>query len=186
MIKRSVLTGFAILLISMILVNCKKDNANPTIKFIPDAGFTGRDTMMKVNYSLTITIEVRWNGVDALSQLELKQNGLSIQTYSVGGDSATFKFNIQKGSDATEIWTFIVKDVEGNQSEISLTLTRDPNSEFGEITYYSPVVLGAQNNTVKSGFITFQTLPATLFTLEGAFINQSKIDLMFYSDGVTQ
>lgn len=185
MTKTRILTGLIVILASLSILSCKKDNGDPIIKFIAGPGFTGRDTVIKVNYTLTVTIEVNWNGVDALELLDVKQNDVSIQTFPLEGDKATFNLNILKGTDETEKWTFVVIDVAENQSEISLILTKDPNSEFGAITYYSPVILGAQNNTAKPGFITFQTVPASTFTLEGAFMNQSKIDLLYYSDQVT-
>lgn len=185
MTNRKLLTGFAILLISLFIISCKKDNENPTIKFVPGPGFTGKDTIIKVNYPLIVSLEVNWNGTDVLKTLDIKQNDVSIQTFAVGGDTATFDLNLIKGTDEKEKWTFVIIDIKGNQSGINLTLTKDPNSEFSAIQYYSSVLLGAQNNTGKGGFISFQTQPATTYTLEGAFINQAKIDLLFYSDLLT-
>ncbi|MFA5814320.1 MAG: hypothetical protein WC865_01690 [Bacteroidales bacterium] len=186
MTNRKFLTGLAILLTSLLIISCKKDNGDPTIKFVPGPGFTGKDTIIKVNYTLTVTLEVNWNGTDVLDLLDVKQNDVTIQTFAMGGENATFNLNLLKGTDETEKWTFVIIDKKGNQSGISLTLTKDPNSEYGAILYYSPVVLGAQNNTGKGGFISFQTQPASTYTLEGAYINQAKIDLLYYSDLLTQ
>jgi len=185
MTKRIFLSGLSAILISLAIISCTKDSGTPTIKFVPGPGFTGKDTIIKVNYTLPVALEVSWNGTDLLKQLDVKQNDVLIQTFSVGGDTAGFNLNIIKGSDATEKWTFTINDVQGNQSSVNLTLTKDPNSEFGSISYYSSVVLGAQDNIVKPAFISFQTEPATLYNLDQAFINQAKIDLLFYSDMVT-
>lgn len=185
MTNRKFLTGLAIVLTSLFIMSCKKDNENPTIKFIPGPGFTGKDTMMMVSDTLPVTIEVNWNGTDVLDLLDVRQNDISLQTVAVGVDKATYNIDLIKGSDETEKWTFIIIDKNDNQSQVDLTLTKDPNSEFSAIQYYSSVLLGAQNNTGKGGFISFQTQPATTYTLEVAFINQAKIDLLFYSDLLT-
>lgn len=185
MTNRKFLTGLAIILISLLIITCKKDNGNPTIKFVPGPGFTGKDTIIKVNDTLPVKLEVNWNGTDVLKTLDIKQNDVSIQTFAVGGEKAPLNLNLIKGTDEKEKWTFVIIDTKGNQSGINLTLTKDPNSEFGAIQYYSSIPLGAQNNTGKGGFVGFQTQPATIYTLEGAFINQAKIDILFYSDTLT-
>ena len=186
MTNRRLLSALAIVLTTLLIISCKKDSNNPTIKFVPGPGFTGKDTLMKVNYKLTVTLEVNWNGTDALDLLDVKQNDVSLQTFILEGEKATYNLNIIKGTDETEKWTFVVIDTQGNQSEVSLTITKDPNSEYGAVIYYSSVGLGAQNNTAKGGFVTFQSQPATIYTLEGAFTNQQKIDLLYYSDLLTQ
>jgi hypothetical protein len=183
--KISNLKWILVVLVSLMIFSCGKDSQNPTIEFVPNQGFSGRDTMIKVNYSLTVTLEVNWNGVDVLSELEVQRNDASIYTYPLSGESAVVSFNITKGSDDTEQWTFIISDINGNQSDIKITLTKDPSSEFGAIDYYNSIVMGAQNNTSRDGFISFQTFPATTYTLEGGFANPAKIDLLYYSDLLT-
>jgi len=183
--NRRILTGLAAILVSIFIFSCSKDNGNPTIKFVPGPGFTGKDTVMKVNYTLTVALLVNWNGVDALNKLEAKLNDALVESFDLTGESANYNLSITKGTAATEKWTFVVVDAKDNQSEISLTLTKDPNSEYGAILYFSPVGLGAQNNTTKGGFIGFRDLSATTYTLESAFSNQAGIDLFYYSDLLT-
>lgn len=186
MTKRKLLTGLVIVLTSLLIISCKKNNGDPTIKFVPGPGFTGKDTIIKVNYTLTVSLEVNWNGTDSLASLDVKLNDVANSSFAVSGGKTTMNINLPpKGTDEKEKWTFTIIDTKGNQSGINLTLTKDPNSEFGAIQYYSSIPLGAQNNTVKGGFISFQTQPATTYTLEGAFINQAKIDVLFYSDLLT-
>jgi hypothetical protein len=185
MTKSRFINGLAILLITILILGCNKDHGTPTIRFVPGTGFTGKDTIIKVNYLITVTMEVNWNGTDSLQLLEVQQDGSTRQTYAVSADKAIISLDILKGTLDTETWTFIIKDVKANQSSVSLKLTKDPNSEYGAITYYSPVTLGAQGNTAKGGFIGFQTTPATIYSLENAFANQSKTDILFYSDAAT-
>jgi hypothetical protein len=185
MTNKRILTVLAIVLTSLVIIGCKKDPLPPTIKFVPGPGFTGKDTVMKVNYVLNVSLEVIWNGTDSLDKLDIRQNDVSIEVLPVGGDKNTIRLNLLKGPDETEKWTFVIFDIMGTQAAINLTLTRDPASEYGGIIYYSPVVLGAQNNTTKGGFLGFQPGSATSYTLEVAFSNQAKIDLLYYSDLLT-
>jgi len=185
MTTRKLLTVLAVVLSSMLIASCKKDNGDPTIRFLAGQGFTTRDTMMKVNATMSVRLEATYNGTDSLERLDVKQNEVLVTTSPASGDRTLAVFTLIKGTDDTEKWTFVIIDVKGNQSSVSLTLTKDPNSEYGAIWYYSSVVLGAQSNTAKGGFISFQTEPATTYTLEGAFTNQAKMDILYYSDGTT-
>lgn len=185
MTKEKFLTRIIVVLISLMIISCGKDSGDPTIKFIPGPGFTGKDTIIRVNYPLIVSLEVNWNGTDVLELLEVRQNDVSIQGFEVSGEKATFNLNLVKGTDDLEKWTFVIIDTRDNQSSIDLILTKDPNSEYGAILYYPSIELGAQNNIAKQAFLSFQTEPAMLYNLDQAFVNQSKIDLIFYADQLT-
>lgn len=186
MTKGKFLTGLVGVLISFLLLGCAKENGNPTIKFIPGPGFTGKDTIIRVNYTLPVSLEVNWNGSDVLELLDVRFNDESLQTFNVDGEKASFNLNIVKGTDDLEKWTFVIIDSKDNQSSIDLQLTRDPNSEYGPVLYYASIILGAQNNIVKPAFISFQTQPATTYNLDQAYVSQSMIDLLYYFDQSTQ
>jgi hypothetical protein len=186
MIKGKTFGFVSILLVTLLVVSCGKDNGNPTIRFVTGPEFTGKDTVIRVADTLPVTIEVKWNGADLLEVLDVREKDLSITTFDLDGEEATFTLNLVKGTDQTENWSFIVIDVDGNQASVSLTLTKDPNSEYGAIRYYSSVVLGAQNNIAKSAFISFQSEQATTFNLDQAFVSQAKIDFFFYYNETTK
>jgi hypothetical protein len=185
MMNKKILAGLAVVLVSVMTISCNKDNGNPTIKFVTGPAFSGRDTMVRVDYTITVTLQVDWNGIDNLKQLDVKQNDVLLQSFPLSGETATLNLNIRKGADQLEKWTFVIIDQKDNQSEITLKITKDPSSEYGAILYYSPVGLGSHMNTSRGGFIGFQNKQATTYSLEGAFINQSKIDLLYYSDTLT-
>jgi hypothetical protein len=184
MTNRNFLAITAIALTSLLIVSCKKDNGDPSIKFLPGPGFTGKDTMMMVGDTIKVTIEVEWNSVDVLEMLDIRQNDVSLQTVSVTVEKASYNIKLVKGSDETEKWTFIVSDIQGNKAQVELKLTKDPNSIFGSVNYYTTIVMGAQKNTANSGFVSLQT--NQLFNLDLAFTNQPLIDLLYYSDPTTQ
>lgn len=186
MTNRKIPTGIAAILIAMLIVSCSKDNGNPIIKFKTGPGFTGKDTLMMVADTLPVVLDISWNGKDVLETLDIRQNDVSFGSTTLSGENTTLGVNLIKGTDESEKWTFVVLDTKGNQGEISLTLTKDPNSKYGVIKYYASVVLGAQSNTTKDGFISFQTQPdASIFNIVFAFANAGKIDLLYYSDQVT-
>ena len=179
------LVYLSVILVSALIISCGKDNGDPTIKFVPTTGFTGKDTLIKVNASLTVTLQLDWNGVDTLFQMDVKENDQLMQSFPIMGHSYKIGIGLKKGPDPTEKWTFEVVDQKGTRSGVSLTLTKDPTSEYGSIMYFSPVVLGAQNNTATGGFIGFLNQQATIYTLETAFANQAKVDLLYYSEPTT-
>lgn len=186
MTKGKFLTGLIGVAISLMIISCGKDNGNPTIKFIPGPGFTGKDTIIKVNDTLPVKLDLNWNGTDLLDKLDVRVLDVTIQTFEVEGETVTFLLNLVKGTDEVEEWSFVIIDVKGNQSSVDLTLTKDPNSIYGAFRFYATVQLGAQNNTLKSPFISFQDNKALTFNLDQAFTNPSKIDLLFYYDEVTK
>jgi hypothetical protein len=49
------------------------------------------------------------------------------------------------------------------------------------VIYFSAIVLGAQNNTSKGGFLSFSA--NVTYRLDQAYVNQDKIDLLCYYDG---
>ena len=183
--NKRILTGLSVILVFIMITGCAKDKGNPSIKFVAGTGFTGKDAIIKVADTLVVQMEIGWNGVDKLKQLESSVNDGSPSISPLSGDSILAWFTIIKGVSDLEKWTFVVKDEADNQSSITLNLTRDPNSEYGAILYFAPVSLGAQNNTTKGGFIGFPEKSATIYTLESAFSNQANVGLLYYSDLLT-
>jgi hypothetical protein len=186
MTKGNFLTGFAVVVISLMIVSCGKDHGDPTIKFIPGPGFSGNDTILKVNDTLVVSLELNWNGSDVLEVLDVRESDVTMGSFEIGGENVTFNLQLVKGIDDKEEWSFVVIDVKGNQSKVELTLTKDPNSEFGPIRFYASIRLGAQNNIAKAAFVSFQTGQAMIYNLDQAFVNQSKIDLLYYFNSTNQ
>ncbi|MDD4644875.1 MAG: hypothetical protein PHY99_02695 [Bacteroidales bacterium] len=165
-------------------MSCSKDNGSPTIKFIAGQEFTGKDTVMLVADTLPVTVEISWNGTDVLETLEVRLDDATMQSVTVNETKATFDINLIKGAAQSEKWSFVVIDKSDNQAQINITLTKDPNSIYGAVTYNQSVNMGAQANSTKHGFLSLQT--NQYFTLDQAFTNQPLIDLIYYSNQSTQ
>jgi len=100
-----------------------------------------------------------------------------------GFSSGTLNYDrtISKSSSELETWSFYVRDMDGRQSDtLSLTLAKSAESEYGAIKRYNNVSLGAQNHSAKGGFFT--SSDGTIYSLDDAFLNQAKIDLVYYYD----
>ncbi len=174
-----VIIGLALLYISFSA--CEKDGGNPSISLSQGGDFVGQDTMLMVGDSINVGIEVAWNGVNSLDKLEIFLNGDLVSMTDMSLDQAQFQIVIVKGISDAETWSFTVSDTKKNSATVDLVLTKDPNSIYGPIRFYDNTALGAQQNLVQPGFISISS--GELFTLDGAYMNQAKIDLLFYYDG---
>ena len=168
------------LLMGILFASCGKDNGDPTIKLVEGPGFVSRDTVLKVNDSIKVKVEAEWNGFDLLEKIDLYLNGEYVVNYPMKEEGVILTMTLRKSALETENWEFRAVDKRRNSASVELTLTKDPNSEYGSIVQISPIVLGAQKSANKPGFLSFQTNQT--FTIEQAFPNQDKIDLLFYSD----
>ena len=135
MYKR-ILIGLVVVLIALLVISCSKFYGNPHISFITGPGFTGRDTMISVNSTLKVSLQLDWNGIDALDKLEVKMNDATLRPitliwglFNFKRDTYAYDLNLIKSGADKEKWTFVVIDEKANQAQISLTLIRDPGSE---------------------------------------------------------
>jgi len=173
-----------IFLIPFLLFACGKDHGDPSLRFISETGYVSEDTILKVNDSIRIKLEAEWNGFDLLNLLEIRLNEEKVSTSSLNDEGAIFTLTLTKGTLETEIWDFLISDKRGNSDKVSLVLTKDPNSLYGEVVQISPIVLGFQKSLSKPGLISFSTNQT--FNLDQAYVNQSKIDLLSYFDSQTE
>lgn len=182
MIISRIATVFLVAAFVFTSYSCEK-HGDPVIRF-NNGGITGKDTSVMVHDKVMVVLQAIWNGYDELDKLEVYQNGYVVQTFPLTGETANFSLNVTKGADEKEIWTFVVVDGSKNDARLDLVLTKDPRSRFGGITYFSSIVLGAQENSTRSGFLSLQT--NQYFSLDQAFANQAKIDLIHYADPDTR
>jgi hypothetical protein len=172
------------LVVSAVLVSCGKEHGDPALKLVEDTGFVSKDTVLKVNDSIRVKLEAEWNGFDLLNLFEIRVNDEKVSTQSLNVEGAVFTLTLTKGTAETEIWDFLVSDKRGNSDKVTLVLTKDPNSLYGEVIQISPIVLGFQKSLSKPGLIGFSTNQT--FNLDQAYLNQSKIDLLGYFDNTTE
>ena len=123
MINKKLLSGFAAIAFTLLMIGCSKDNGDPTIKFVTGRDFTGKDTVMLVGDTLPVTIKVTWNGTDVLDNLDIRCNGTSVGNATVDQTEASFTINLIKSASETELWSFVIIDKKDNKAQADLTLT---------------------------------------------------------------
>lgn len=168
----------------IIFSSCDDDKTeyfgDPSIEIVTESGFVSTDTIIAVNQVFKFKIHAEWNGHNRLVNLIVKMNDdryLDLGFYEKIYDRV---IEVPKGLEDVETWEFIIRDMEGNFATAGLTITKDPNIVYGEITDFSGVQLGAQDNTEYGGFLSFSN--GNIYNLEEAFNNQSMIDMVYYYD----
>jgi hypothetical protein len=173
-----------LIFLPVLIFSCGKEHGDPSIKLAEEAGFISKDTILKVNDSIKVKLEAEWNGFDLLNLFEVRMNDEKVGTSSLNNEGAVFTLTLTKGTLETEIWDFLISDKRGNSDKVSLVITKDPNSIYGEIIQITPIVLGFQKSLSKPGLISFSTNQT--FNLDQAYVNQGKIDLLGYYDNQTE
>jgi len=164
------------------------DNENvypaPVIGFDTGNGLISNDTVLLLSDTVyfRVTAETR-------SDMPLTHFNYTITADSVvtSVDTGIFETHFVydkmavKGIAYEETWAFYVRDRYGIRSEtISVKLTKDSASIFGDITHIPSVVMGAQEN---SGIGSFYSLSEeVVYTQDEAYNNQDKTDLLYFYD----
>lgn len=175
---------YLIFVVAVAFYGCKKGENTyppPTIQFITNSDFVQSDTTMKLGESFKIGVNAN-NPNANLTNLIIKIESDVIETFLDSGmnsPSLNFERTLVKGIKDTEKWIFIIRDRNGNSSEVSLNIYKDTSSSFGEILYHENISLGAQNSSLAE----FYSIPEdSVYLLNSAFENQNKIDMCYYYD----
>lgn len=183
--RRRLINGlFLISATFLFFISCNEDEAiqrpNPTIRIVEQSGCVSKDTIIPVGDSIYFAIEAEYNGYNKLVNFIAKKNGYNEVDLGLFAENYSYKVKAQKGLEDIEEWEFIIRDFEGNQSSVGLTIEKDPNVVYGEIDQFPNVKLGAQNNTETGSF--FSLTNGNVYTLEQAYNNQELIDLLYFYD----
>ena len=159
-------------------LSCNKENLEPVLSFAIVPGYLANDTTLEIGDTVKVMLDITWNGKHRVKQVEMMVNDQLAGDYQIDMDTGQFSITIVKGLPDSEIWDFKITDEGGNSNTASLTLTKDPNSAYSAIKYYDSILLGAQSNLNRPGFMSL--INATYYNLDGAYQNSSLIDLLFY------
>ncbi len=203
-----------IILFSLIvMVSCNKDEEQspPTINFKMGSKYTFDGEVVMVGSPLVF-------GVQATAK-DANITNFTIKKILPDGSTAVVMDTALNapGLDVDKVvyqsieqqvnWVFTVMDKNRLSSSISLTVYKDPNSEFGDIYYYPSITMGYQYNTGYGHFlnpftgkvyfedsatilqdemhflvyyIIDQDLPSPVFSSPGEMDNFSEEALLFY------
>lgn len=173
------------------LYSCKKeisDYTNPTVEFITADGFISSDTSAKVGDTLSIRVlaqsfseypinTIRFQRISPIDTIVI-DTGMHVQSIEMNK-------NIIKSVADWEIWNITTRDRNRKQSTtISLKITKEESSSYGDITHIQPISLGFQDN---SEFESFYSLShQRIYNMEDAFSIQEEIHLLSYYDNVDE
>ncbi len=170
--------------IALVLSGCKKDETEypaPEVSFIAGDNYVSGDTTLALGELYKVGIRASNPNVN-LTNFIIRVETDIVETYLDSGMNTSelvYETYITKGLSEVENWTFIIRDKDGKSSEIGFVIKKDTTTEFGNISYFPSVTLGAQNNPTNSFFSLSDGLT---YNLDGAYLNQDLIDLCYYYD----
>ena len=177
---------FLLIIFSIVTTGCKKDaddkGAPPSLKLKTDSGYVHSDTTILIGKSFKVGL-IAVKGDANITNFMIKITTGTTETYLDSGlNSSGFIIdkNLTKGVSAQEIWTFIVRDKDGNATSISIKITADSNSVYGPVYTIPSIILGAQNDTTVGSFFDFKN--NKVHTLAQAYALQDSIELCYYYD----
>lgn len=188
-IAKKIITLTFSAVLSYMFIGCEEEDDKsyppPQIQFITESGFVYQDTTLMLGDSARIGISAKTNSNEPLTHFNytIIQDDTNITSIDTGIYTNNFRYQklITKGISYEETWQFYVRDRDSRKSEvISITLKKDSASIFGEIIHIPSIVFGAQNNNSEKSFYSLST--QQLYSLDEAFNNQGKIDLLCFFD----
>ncbi|HOY30353.1 MAG TPA: hypothetical protein PKW80_00595 [Bacteroidales bacterium] len=188
-IRKFSFSGYRLKIITLCIVatlcfyGCKKktDPLPPTISLIFESGCNHDGDTLAIGQP--IRFKVQANGPDAnLTNFTVKKyyNGNMKTVLDSGLNSAGFVTGLtyyQNVEDQVE-WTFAVMDRNRNEATVSLTIIKDPNSQFGGIYEFSNIRMGYQLNNSYGHY--FLPLLNKVYFDDSASLHQDKVDFLTY------
>ncbi len=174
---------FSLMLLASMLIysGCKKDEdpVPPTQSFKTGEGLITTNTSAAFGDTLWFSVSLKSNGTDNLVKFQVYMNEYVVADSTINTQSFEGLYYSVKSILDKEVWKFVTTDIAGNKAVDSIIIT----GNFGEINTYGSITLGAQNNSLDKGFISYSNNTSTTFTLDEAFNHQPEIDMFcFYEN----
>jgi hypothetical protein len=177
--KTIMLCFIALLLFS----NCKHDEESrpPTINLVFESWCNNNGDTLEIGKP--IKFKVQAEGLDApITNFTVKKlyNGSSKTVLDSGLNSNGFftGLTFYQGVESQVEWQFAVMDRNRKEASVSLTIIKDPNSQFGGIYAFSNIRMGYQLNTTYGHY--FLPLLNKVYFADSAGLNQDKVDFLTY------
>ena len=159
----------------------KKDSVPPSISFKTDNAFTYSDRIVAIGGQVKIGI-IATAGDAAITNFIVTMTTENGSEKSVDSGLYSNFMNYEKtifyGAEKFEKWSFTVRDKNGKSASVSITLSRDSTSTFGQINYFSSIILGAQQNNLYGHFLSLPE--GKLYFSDSASSVQQKIYMLTY------
>ena len=177
---------FAIVIVaisSLILMQCKKESEPlpPVISLVFDAGYTHDGDIVAIGKP--IKFKVQATGADAnITNFTVKKvyGGVTKTVLDEGMNIEGFTRDLTFYQSIEEqvVWTLAVMDRNRNEASVSITVNKDPNSQFGGIYEFPSIRMGYQSCTSYGHF--FLPLMDKVFYTDSAAMYQNLVDILVY------
>jgi hypothetical protein len=154
----------------------------PTINFKGGAGYVSADVTLNITDPFTIGINAISNATSNanLTLLEITRTFDNAVWFSwdtaINVSYYSLDINFQAGNIAgTEKIAFKITDKDGQTNEITVNVTTE--NPAGPISSFDQRILGSYESTIGS---SFASIDGTVYTLQNAKNNQSKIDWLYF------
>lgn len=166
------------------LESCSKEEEKipPVINFKPGPNYTLDGEEVMVGNKLLFGIQAQGNGAN-ITNFTIKKllvDGTSVTVMDTGLNAESLnvdKIYYQSVEEEVE-WTFTVMDKNRMSSQISLTVFKDPDSQFGGIYYYPSITMGYQYNTEFGHFL--DPFTGKVYFEDSATILQNNMHFLVY------
>jgi hypothetical protein len=201
------------LVATVIMVSCNKDEEKspPSISFKMGSKYTYDGEVVMVGSPLIFGVQAAAKDAN-ITNFTIKKilpdgSSFVVMDTALNAPSLDVDKVIYQSIEDQVNWVFTVMDKNRLSANISCTVFKDPDSEFGDIFYYPSITMGYQNNTKYGHFlnpftgkvyfedsatilqeemhflvyyIVDQDLPSPVFSSPGEMDNFSEEALLFY------
>ncbi|MCF8296728.1 MAG: hypothetical protein K9J13_04210 [Saprospiraceae bacterium] len=166
-------------------VSCKKEEERklpPAINFKINSIYTQNNDTAAIGAPLRFGIQARGSSTE-ITNFVIKKV-FPNNSYTVIMDTGLYSMSLDidkifyQNIEEEVKWTFIVMDKNRLSSEISLTVYKDPNSQFGGILFYPSIKMGYQKNIEFGQFLSLNS--GQVYFEDSAQIMQQDIDVLTY------
>ena len=166
---------------------CKKNIINsPYISLSSDSGYVHKDSVMGIGDNFKVRLYANFGGEANITNIVIRNehDGIITSYFDTGINNEAINISkiLTKGIYDKETWTFMAIDKNGGNASVSFTLTKDPNSTFGNIKHIN-ATMGAQASTLYGSFLSLNS--GIAFFQDAAYLIQDTIEMLYYYDGVS-
>lgn len=163
--------------------NCNDDQGHdpPKISFIQQGNYVFQDTNLAFGKNFKVGVSLQNNGLNITNYLIKLDTGNGFQTvFDTGMNTPSIEVinTLTKTNAQTDVYFFIARDIEGNKSELQITVTKDESATFQKVRFLENITLHAQNKTNAEAFYSFGQEKS--YDFPGAFSEPGKVDLFYY------
>ena len=139
------------------------------------------DTSIEAGQSIDIIVEGLGND-NNITYFALIRNGVHVLDSGLNAPAFMSHRSIVRGTDSIENYTVMIRDRNFNETTFNFSIGLKPTSSYGEIRFWSNVILGAQNNNTTGSFLNL--FSGLVYNISQAFMNQDSVQMLYFYDVV--